>query len=186
MPMYAIGIEERRDNIMANYVKKIRTESGEMQIDYEALANLPQSDATLTKSGSFADAKATGDAITTLSDSVDASIQEVVTQTEQSIEKVETQITTSIGAITPESIGALPNTYVAPVTSVDGKTGAVTTGAYTASNPPPYPVTSVNSKTGAVTLSASDVGAATSSHSHSNYMPKFTFSLSGTTLTITT
>lgn len=53
----------------------------------------------------------------------------------------------------------------APVTSVNGKTGAVTLGKsdvglgsvdnvrqYSASNPPPYPVTSVNSKTGAVTV----------------------------------
>lgn len=64
-----------------------------------------------------------------------------------------------------------------PVTSVDGKTGAVTTGAYTSSNPPPYPVTKVNNKTGAVSLSASDVGAMASD--------KITFSLSGTTLTIT-
>ena len=43
-----------------------------------------------------------------------------------------------------------------PVTSVNGKTGAVTIdagteGAYSPNNPPPYPVTSVNGKTGAVT-----------------------------------
>ena len=37
-----------------------------------------------------------------------------------------------------------------PVTSVNGKTGAVT-GLYSAENKPPYPVTSVNGKTGAVT-----------------------------------
>ena len=37
-----------------------------------------------------------------------------------------------------------------PVTSVNGKKGAVT-GLYSADNPPPYPVTSVNGKTGAVT-----------------------------------
>ena len=37
-----------------------------------------------------------------------------------------------------------------PVTSVNGKTGAVT-GLYSTENPPPYPVTSVNGKTGAVT-----------------------------------
>lgn len=36
------------------------------------------------------------------------------------------------------------------VTSVNGKTGAVT-GLYDADNPPPYPVSSVNGKTGAVT-----------------------------------
>lgn len=60
----------------------------------------------------------------------------------------------------------------APVTSVNGKTGAVTLGKsdiglgnvdnvkqYSATNPPPYPVTSVNAKTGAVTLSAADVSA---------------------------
>ena len=64
-----------------------------------------------------------------------------------------------------------------PVTSVDGKTGAVITGAYTPDNPPPYPVTKVNNKTGAVTLTASDVDAMPSD--------KISFSLSGTTLTIT-
>ena len=58
-----------------------------------------------------------------------------------------------------------------PVTSVSGKTGAVTltkanvglnnvdnVKQYSANNPPPYPVTSVNSKSGAVTLSKGDVG----------------------------
>ena len=52
-----------------------------------------------------------------------------------------------------------------PVTSVNGKTGAVTLGKsdvglgsvdnvrqYSATNPPPYPVTSVNGATGAVTV----------------------------------
>lgn len=60
----------------------------------------------------------------------------------------------------------------APVTSVAGRTGAVTltksdvglgnldnVRQYSTSNPPPYPVTSVNNKTGNVSLSASDVGA---------------------------
>lgn len=67
----------------------------------------------------------------------------------------------------------------APVTSVNGKTGAVAltkndiglgnvdnVKQYSASNPPPYPVTSVNGKTGAVTLTASDVGAVTTSDIH--------------------
>lgn len=48
---------------MADYVTKIRTEDGDKPIDYKALANLPQSDATLTKSGEFADAKSVGDAL---------------------------------------------------------------------------------------------------------------------------
>ena len=46
-----------------------------------------------------------------------------------------------------------------PVTSVNGMTGAVTIN---------IPVESVNGKTGAITLSASDVGAAATSHSHGN------------------
>lgn len=48
---------------MADYITRIRTESGDLPVDYNALANLPQSDATLTKSGRFADAKAVGDKI---------------------------------------------------------------------------------------------------------------------------
>lgn len=48
---------------MAQLVKKIRTELGDLQIDYNALANLPKSDTTLAKAGSFADAKTTGDKI---------------------------------------------------------------------------------------------------------------------------
>ena len=48
---------------MADYVTKIRTEDGDKRIDYNALANLPKADATLTYSGSFADAKAVGDAL---------------------------------------------------------------------------------------------------------------------------
>ena len=65
---------------------------------------------------------------------------------------------------------ANPPTY--PVTSVNGKTGAVTvnegvtsingeagdiTGVYTTKNTPPYPVKSVNGRTGAVTITENDV-----------------------------
>lgn len=48
---------------MPKYVTKVRTEDGDLQIDYEALANLPKPDTTLSKSGSFADAKVVGDQI---------------------------------------------------------------------------------------------------------------------------
>ena len=70
---------------------------------------------------------------------------------------------------------AVPGTdylKTAPVTSINGKTGAVTLGKsdvglgsvdnvkqYSATNPPPYPVTSVNGQTGDVNLTASDIGA---------------------------
>ena len=61
-----------------------------------------------------------------------------------------------------------------PVTSVNGKTGAVTLGKsdvglgnvdnvkqYSASNPPPYPVTSVNGKTGAVLVNVPSASSTT-------------------------
>lgn len=45
---------------MGDYIKKIRTTTGDKQIDYTALANLPISDKTLSKVGEFADAAAVG------------------------------------------------------------------------------------------------------------------------------
>jgi len=53
---------------MADYVTRVRTEKGDLQIDYNALANLPESDTSLTKSGEFADAKVTGDKISKLAE----------------------------------------------------------------------------------------------------------------------
>ena len=47
-----------------------------------------------------------------------------------------------------------------PVTSVNGKTGAVT-GLYSADNAPPYPVTSVNGKTGAVEIASGGMSVST-------------------------
>lgn len=74
----------------------------------------------------------------------------------------------------PNKTGTLATTAdipEAPVTSVNGKTGAVeltkadiglgsvdNVRQYSASNPPPYPVTSVAGRTGAVTLTKTDVG----------------------------
>lgn len=66
--------------------------------------------------------------------------------------------------LTASDVGALPDTYVAPVTSVNTKTGVVTlTASDVGALPDTYtaPVTSVNTKTGIVTLTASDVGAQT-------------------------
>ena len=51
---------------MVNYITSIRTTNGDLPYDYNSLANLPQPDITLSKSGGFADAKATGNAIKNL------------------------------------------------------------------------------------------------------------------------
>lgn len=68
---------------MADYIKKIRTQDGDKQIDYKALANLPTSlpasdvkawakktapDTTLSNSGEAADAKTTGDKLSSLNE----------------------------------------------------------------------------------------------------------------------
>ena len=59
-----------------------------------------------------------------------------------------TSVNGKTGAVT--GLYSADNKPPYPVKSVNGKTGAVT-GLYDANNPPPYPVKSVNGKTGAVT-----------------------------------
>ncbi len=62
---------------------------------------------------------------------------------------------TGIVVLTASDVGALPDSYTAPVESVNGKTGAVTlTASDVGALPDSYtaPVTSVNGNTGAVTV----------------------------------
>ena len=51
-------------------IKAIRTQAGDLRIDYTALANAPTTDATLSQSGSFADAKAVGDKINNINNNL--------------------------------------------------------------------------------------------------------------------
>jgi hypothetical protein len=51
-------------------IKLIRTEIGDLRVDYNALANLPTSDTTLKVSGGFADAKTVGTEITSLKNKI--------------------------------------------------------------------------------------------------------------------
>lgn len=177
---------------MAQYVTKIRTESGDKQIDYNALANLPQSDATLTQTGSFADAKATGDAIkaakSDLTTQINNTKAEVTTQINTTKEELTTQmnttknevtnqitnITNNVTNLTAADVHALPDTYVAPVTSVNGKTGDVTVKVGVAGATEGHlPVFNAN---GDIVSSGKSLWDFT----------RATMSLSGTTLTITT
>jgi len=73
---------------MPEYVTIIQTTDGPKAIDYNALANKPIPDTTLAVDGGFADAKSTGDAIA--------------------------RVASNLAGLTPEQIGALPNTYVPP------------------------------------------------------------------------
>ena len=68
-----------------------------------------------------------------------------------------------------------------PVTSVNGKTGAVT-GLYSADNAPPYPVTSVNGKTGDVVIEGGGTGNA---YSPDNPPPYPVTSVNGKTGAVT-
>ena len=67
-----------------------------------------------------------------------------------------------------------------PVTSVNGKTGAVG-GLYSGDNPPPYPVTSVNGKTGDVTIE----GGTGNAYSPDNPPPYPVTSVNGKTGAVT-
>ena len=67
-----------------------------------------------------------------------------------------------------------------PVTSVNGKTGAVG-GLYSGDNPPPYPVTSVNGKTGDVTIA----GGTGDAYSPDNPPPYPVTSVNGKTGAVT-
>ena len=104
--------------------------------------------------------------------------------------------------LTASDVGALPDSYTAPVTSVNTKTGAVVldktdiglgnvanVAQYSASNPPPYPVTSVNTKTGAVVLDKTDIGlgnvANVAQYSASNPPPYPVTSVNGQTGAVT-
>lgn len=81
---------------MPTLITRIRTDDGDSQIDYDALANLPKSDTTLTQSGKFADAKVTGTAINKLNDAVSKNKEYIDTQIEElnsaSIEYVDEKI----------------------------------------------------------------------------------------------
>ena len=68
-----------------------------------------------------------------------------------------------------------------PVTSVNGKTGAVG-GLYSGDNPPPYPVTSVNGKTGDGTIEG---GGAGNAYSPDNPPPYPVTSVNGKTGAVT-
>lgn len=55
---------------MAEHITRIRTESGDKQIDYNALANLPTTDKTLSVEDQAADGKSTGNAINNLNNNL--------------------------------------------------------------------------------------------------------------------
>lgn len=95
-------------------------------------------------------------------DETDAQIYQATEHLVPDIREINGHALTADVNLTASDVGALPDTYVAPVTSVNTKTGAVTlTASDVGALPDTYvaPVASVNNKTGTVTLTASDVGA---------------------------
>ena len=109
---------------MAQYITRIRTASGDLQIDYNALANLPKSDDTLTNSGSFADAKATGDAISGLSESLGATnskLTETKTMAENNAISIDTlkKITALLGSSSDSALDISSNSGAYRITVDD-------------------------------------------------------------------
>ena len=87
---------------MADYVTRVRTERGDLQIDYNALANKPEIDKTLTKSGASADAKVTGDRLNQLAEDM----QELDDSVVKSINGITPDEDGNV-TLTPEDIGAV-------------------------------------------------------------------------------
>ena len=69
---------------MATYVQGIETSVGVAKYDYNYLANLPESDMTLSKQGAFADALVVGRKLTQLGADVDK-LKESMTAVQKSI-----------------------------------------------------------------------------------------------------
>ncbi len=85
---------------MADYITKVRTTDGDKQIDYNALANLPDLDQKANIS--YVDEK-----FAAVPEFDPTEIQEAIDSKADSAQ-VSAQITNAINEITPSSIGALP------------------------------------------------------------------------------
>lgn len=94
-------------------VTGVRTKHGISPIDYNALENkpnLPQRDTTLTKSESFADAKAVGDKISEVSASVTA-VENNLANVSKNVETLSDSVANIAESLTPDAIGAAPSGY---------------------------------------------------------------------------
>lgn len=99
---------------MAVYVTKVRTDVGDIKIDYNALANLPKSDTTLSQSGEFADAKVVGEKITSVSDELNSVHTELKVEVSK---KAETSVFTGVFAAGGWS-NSLPYTQTLTITGI--------------------------------------------------------------------
>lgn len=105
----------KRGEKMDKYVTRVRTGDGDLPIDYNALANLPRPDTTLTKSGSFADAYATGQAIKALEDfMVD------ISSSNDTLKSTVNDLNTSVDAL-----GVIVDDLGASVTGLDAATASL-------------------------------------------------------------
>lgn len=84
---------------MEKLITKIRTESGDLQIDYNALANLPTSDPTLKNPGQFADAEATGNAINTLSSELHGEIDTLASSSSGRMDEFKEEVDNNVKRI---------------------------------------------------------------------------------------
>lgn len=99
---------------MTKCVTRIRTSDGDLPIDYNALEHLPKADATLTASGSFADAKAAGDAISQLSATLNGTssqLAETKTMAENAMISIDTlkKITSLLGSSSDSALDISSN-----------------------------------------------------------------------------
>lgn len=102
---------------MADLVKLIRTEKGDLPIDYTALANLPKSDTTLTKPGEFADAQVVGSKIK----SINEEVKNLNTNSVKNTVTINDKPLTENIKLTPSDVGSAPAQH-------EHSTGNITSG----------------------------------------------------------
>lgn len=88
---------------MAEYITRIRTEFGDTQIDYNALANLPTTDKTLSNPEQAADAKATGDKINDLNREITTRIDNMSSAVSDEISALDSKLSDVISNVNTEN-----------------------------------------------------------------------------------
>ena len=162
-------------------VTRIRTEKGDLPIDYNALANKPTTDDTLTHSGSFADAKAVGDKIKAVSETV-SQLSEDVAAEKARAEGVEGDLNTRLASVesaigeSGSIAGDIANALTEAKGYVDTEVKALADGAV-ATNTSDISALTESLSEQVANLQAQIDGKANSEHTH-GYLP-----LSGGTLT---
>lgn len=91
---------------MADYITSIRTTEGDMQYDYDSLANKPESDPKLETSGAFADAQVVGNKLKTINTQI-SNINGQITEIKNNAQSISANNITS-GTLSADRLSVIP------------------------------------------------------------------------------